>query len=47
MADFNDKLKNLNEKVTSNKTKYVEAEKKIQIYRIKLHKYHKKDITLC
>ena len=28
-TDFDDKLKNLNEKVTSNKTKYIEAEKKI------------------
>ena len=28
-TDFDDKLKNLNKKVTSNKTKYVEAEKKI------------------
>ena len=28
-TDFDDKLKNLNKKVTSNKTKHVEAEKKI------------------
>ena len=28
-TDFDDKLKNLNEKVTSNKTKYIEVEKKI------------------
>ena len=29
MTDCDDKLKNLNKKVTSNKTKHVDAEKKI------------------
>ena len=28
-TDFNDKLNNLNKKVTSNKTKHVEAQKKL------------------
>ena len=28
-TDFDDKVKNLNKKVTSNKTKHIEAEKKI------------------
>ena len=40
--DFADKLKKLNIKVISNKTKHIEAEKKLTDKKVKLHKYWKK-----
>ena len=42
--DFDKKLKISNKKFTSNKTKHVEAEKKLTDLIKKLHKYQKKDM---
>ena len=44
---FDDKLRNLNKKVTSNKKKQVEIKKKLTDRTKKLHKYQKKDILFC
>ena len=43
---FDDKLRNLNKKVTSNKKKQVEIKKKLTDRTKKLHKYQK-DILFC
>ena len=45
-TDFDDKLKNLSKKATSNKTKHVEAEKKLNDLK-KLHNYQKENTIFC
>ena len=46
--DFDDKLKKLNTKVTSNKTKTCKDWKENNLtLQIKLHKYQKKDMIFC
>ena len=42
-TDFDNKLENLNKKVTSNKSEHVEAKKKLTGIRKKLRMYQKKD----
>ena len=46
---FDDELKKLNKKVTSNKTKHVETEKKLTSLanRVIKHKYQKKNTIFC
>ena len=46
-TDFEDKLKNLNKKVTSNKTEYVEAEKKLIDLRNKVAQISEKGYGFC
>ena len=47
-TDFDDKLKKLNTKVTSNKTKTCKDWKENNLtLQIKLHKYQKKDMIFC
>ena len=46
-TDFDNKLKNINKKATSNKTKYVEANKKLTDLTKTLHKYQNKDMIFC
>ena len=41
--NFDDKLKKLNKRFTSNKAKHIETEKKLAALKIKLHNYQKKD----
>ena len=45
--DFDKKLKILIKKVTSNKKRHVEAEKKLIDLTKKLHKYQQKDMLFC
>ena len=44
---FHDKLKTLNKKVTSSKTKKVEVKKKLTDLTKMLHKYQKKNMIFC
>ena len=48
-TSFDDELKKLNKKVTSNKTKHVETEKKLTSLanRVIKHKYQKKNTIFC
>ena len=46
-TDFEDKLKNVNKKVTSNKTEYVEAEKKLIDLRNKVAQISEKGYGFC
>ena len=45
--DFDDILKNLNKKVTSSKTKHMEAEKKLTDLTNKVHKHQKNNMVFC
>ena len=47
MTDFEDKLENVNKKVTSNKTEYVEAEKKLIDLRNKVAQISEKGYGFC
>ena len=46
IADYDDKFKNLHEKVTSSKTKHVEAIKKLTDLTKQMQKYQKKFIII-
>ena len=47
MTDCDDKLKTLNKKVTSNKTKHVDAEKKITYLTDKITQISEKGYDFC
>ena len=46
-TDFSNELKHVNKKISSNKTKHVEAEKKLSDLRKKMQKYQNKDMIFC